>query len=266
MLKAIGFALVWFGGLMIIPFAAYTADAGCAHSGPQTPRDIANKAGSNAAYFSPAPSADKLNLCNIHFHKNAEHKGPQFGLSGGQGKYGGWKCNAEIQSQQKADALAPITVPEHGCTNVQPGDTVEVHWVFSSCNVKPGAGLKSCVSNECANPQVRVEAAVFLLVNDDQAIDFSPFDYHANDAQSYQQPMQLPDATGAVEFLGSTTGPNYTEQSCSPYQVTWNVRPQCRALNINTLHKWCQQNVFEEHDAHGVRQLVTDVKLLAPIR
>ena len=43
--------------------------------GPQAPRDIDLKKGTNNREFSIAPDSRKMNLCNIHFHKNAEHKG-----------------------------------------------------------------------------------------------------------------------------------------------------------------------------------------------
>ncbi len=251
--------------LLILQPATAAAREGCLNSGPQSPRDISQKAGTNPSFFTYAPPAEKLNLCNIHFHKNAEHKGPQFAVNGGTGEHGGWKCNVDIPNQQQPAALAPLSPASQGCTNVQPGDTIEVHWVFSSCNVKPGKGLGACVSPTCANPQIRVESAVYLLVNDAEASDFGQFDYRASNTP-YHQPGQLPEATDAVEFLGSSTGPSYTNQICSPYQITWQVRPQCRPLDINTLHSWCQTNVFKEHHAHGVRQLVTDVKLLAPIR
>ncbi|MFT5134202.1 MAG: hypothetical protein ACI9SC_002675 [Gammaproteobacteria bacterium] len=46
--------------------------------GPQSPRDIDSKAGQNARLFSSSPPSIAMNLCNIHFHKNAEHKGGQF--------------------------------------------------------------------------------------------------------------------------------------------------------------------------------------------
>ncbi len=266
MFRTIGMTIVGCGILLTAFLATYAATAGCPYSGPQTPRDIVSKEGANAIRFSVAPPAEQMNLCNIHFHKNAEHKGPQFSLSGGTGEYGGWKCNEDFQRQQKAEALAPMGGISNGCSNIQPGDTIEVHWVFSTCNVQPGADLSACVSPACANPQLRVEAAVYLLVNNDQAIDFGQFDYHNPKDQGVHQPMQLPSATGALEFLGSTTGPKYTNQSCSPYQVAWSVRPQCRTLNINTLHTWCQKNVFKEQHAHGVRQLITDVNLLSPIR
>ena len=38
--------------------------------GPQSPRDIDTKQGKNTLLFSHAPSIKKMNLCNIHFHKN----------------------------------------------------------------------------------------------------------------------------------------------------------------------------------------------------
>ncbi len=62
---------------------------------------------------------------------------------------------------------------------VKPGDTIEVHWVHTSCNITPGEGLGSCLSDACANPQLRVEAQVFLVVNDPEALSFLDFDYDA---------------------------------------------------------------------------------------
>ena len=43
--------------------------------GPQSPRDIDQDYGTNLRNFAEAPNRSNLNLCNIHFHKNAEHKG-----------------------------------------------------------------------------------------------------------------------------------------------------------------------------------------------
>ena len=48
--------------------------------------------------------------------------------------------------------------------------------------------------------------------------------------------------------------------------MTWNVRPACARLDINSLHRWAENgNVFNETHSHGVRQLVTAPELLAPI-
>lgn len=132
--------------------------------------------------------------------------------------------------------------------------------------MKPGKGLGSCLSVKCLNPDLRVETQVFTLVNDDDALDFNDLSYDGNVVNGYHQAKHIPNSTGApVEFLGSTTGPIFTEKSCSTLQVTWNVRPQCAKLNINTIGKWCEANIFEEDYAHGVRQLVTNPKLLSPI-
>ena len=152
------------------------------------------------------------------------------------------------------------------CKGLKPGDTIEVHWVHSSCDVQPGPGLGSCLSAACANPDLRVEAQVFTLVNDSNALDFDDLDYDGGRVNGYHQADSIPSNTGApVVFAGSTTGPSYTEQSCSALQVTWSVRPQCAKVDINTIGKWCQSNDFDEDHAHGVRELVTDSLLLAPI-
>lgn len=69
-----------------------------------------------------------------------------------------------------------------------------------------------------------------------------------------------------VLFRGSTTGPSYTQATCSPLQVTWNVRPQCAKVDIGSLHRWAAEgNVFNETESHGVRQLVTASELLSEI-
>jgi|GEM_PF-5648358 len=54
---------------------AFTAaDQICLGSGPQTPRDISQKFGTNTSSFNLAPSYRDMNLCNIHTHTFAEHK------------------------------------------------------------------------------------------------------------------------------------------------------------------------------------------------
>ncbi len=237
----------------------------CKGYGPQTPRDIGSKAGSNPRSFTMAPSPENMNLCNIHFHTNAEHKGPGFSVSGGEGEHGGFKCN-ETDGLTKAELEDPTN--GHGtCHGVKPGDTVEVHWVYTSCDVKPGKGLGSCLSEQCANPQLRVETQVFLAVNDSNAADFGSYTYGGNMVNALHQPKALPSGTGdPVLFLGSTTGPSFTEEKCSPLQVTWSVRPNCSKVDAASLHEWCKGNVFKEDHAHGIRQLVTAPELLATIK
>lgn len=241
----------------------------CTGFGPQTPRDIDSLAGENKRIFHKAPSSKEMNLCNIHFHKNAEHKAEAFSIFAGEGHHGyesGYQCgiSKKLSKAELAPTKEAICKGEHG--ELKPGDTIEVHWVHTSCDIKPGSGLGSCLSESCANPDLRVETQVFTLVNDPSALNFNDLDYDGNMVNGYHQPKALPANTGKpVEFLGSTTGPKYTDQSCSPLQVTWSVRPQCAKVDINTVGEWCKSNAFKEDHAHGVRKLVTNPKLLAPI-
>ena len=238
----------------------------CTGYGPQTPRDITKTGGLNARVLALAPKASELNLCNIHLHVNAEHKGPGFSVSGGAGDHGGWKCNGSDDL-----TTAELTDPSGGkgaYKGIVPGDTIEVHWVHTSCEVNPGKGLGSCLSDACANPALRVETQVFLVVNDpENALDYADFAYAGNVVDGFHQAKSLPTGTGEpVVFAGSTTGPSYTQQACSPMQVTWSVRPQCAKIDISSLHEWAENgNVFEEDHAHGVRQLVTAPELLSQI-
>lgn len=234
----------------------------CVGYGPQTPRDIDSAVGTNAREFSLAPSHEEMNLCNVHFHNNAEHKAKDFSIFAGTGDSAGYQCNVS-KSLTQAE-LAPTSGDV--CNGLKPGDTIEVHWVHTSCDVAPGPGLGSCLSDGCANPDLRVETQVFTLVNDSSAMDFGDYAYDQNMANGYHQAKAIPAGTGdPVEFLGSTTGPSYSEQVCSPLQVSWSVRPTCATLDINTLGEWCESNVFEEDHAHGVRKLVVNPELLSEI-
>ncbi len=62
----------------------------CLDMGPQTPRDISDRTGLNTVSFPMAPPASEMNLCNIHTHTNAEHKGPGFSVFVGDADAGGY--------------------------------------------------------------------------------------------------------------------------------------------------------------------------------
>ncbi len=139
--------------------------------------------------------------------------------------------------------------------------------MYSSCDTEPGKGLGSCLSDSCTNPNLRVESQVFTVVNNPSAVDIRDFVYGGNMVNGFHQAKALPTNTGKpVEFLGSTTGPSYSEEKCSSLQVSWSVRPHCARVDIASLSEWCMGNVFEEDHAHGVRKLVVNPKLLAPMR
>ena len=253
-----------------MPESAVSADASpdspggelCVDMGPQTPRDIASSAGLNTVVFPFAPPAGEMNLCNIHTHTNAEHSGPGFSVFVSDADDGGYACN------ETADLTAAELAPAEGAyQGVEPGDTIEVHWVHTTCAAAPGEGLGACVPDTCNDPLLRVEAQAFLVVNDPDALDFTAMAYGGNIVDGLHQARMIPATTGEpVLFRGSTTGPSYDQSTCSAAQVTWSVRPQCARLDINSLHRWAEQgNVFNETGSHGVRQLVTAPELLSPI-
>lgn len=262
--------LIGVSGAMEALASGSSADAGgqsagvelCVDMGPQTPRDIASGVGLNTEAFPLAPAASELNLCNIHTHTNAEHKGPGFSMFVSSADDGGYACNGTPDLSDAERAAAPGAY-----LGVEPGDTIEVHWVHTSCDTTPGEGLGACVPEGCGDPLLRVEAQVFLVVNDPDALDFTVMTYGGNIVDGLHQAKAIPSTTGKpVLFRGSTTGPSYDQRKCSAARVTWNVRPQCAKLDINSLHRWAEQgNVFNETGSHGVRQLVTAPELLAPI-
>ena len=234
----------------------------CEGFGPQTPRDIASAAGANPVTFPFAPASSEMNLCNIHTHTNAEHKGPGFSVFVDATDNGGYACNGTTGLTE-----AELTAAPGAYEGVVPGQTIEVHWVHTRCEATPGEGLGSCVPGDCTDPLLRVEAQTFLVVNDSNALNFMDLTYGGNVVDGLHQAKAIPVDTGdPVVFLGSTTGPSYTEQVCSPLQVTWSVRPLCAKLDINSLHAWAESdNVFNETKSHGIRQLVISPELLSPI-
>ncbi len=250
--------------LFVMPLITMAADV-CQGFGPQTPRDIDSTAGTNERVFALADDYRNMNLCNMHFHVNAEHKAKSFSILAKteDGKANGYQCSIS-RTLNTAELKKP---KKNMCKGVKPGDTIEMHWVHSSCDVKPGEGLGSCLSEQCANPTLRVETQVFTVVNDKNAMNFDELRYAGPQTSNvYHQAKNIPNNTGTpIVFAGSTTGPKYNAQQCSPLQVTWSVRPQCTKLDINSLSEWCESNPFNENKAHGVRDLVTNPELLSQI-
>jgi len=234
--------------------------------GPQSPRDLAQKKGSNKRTFTTAPAYSQMNLCNIHFHKNAEHKGGEFttyaGHGDGHGFETGYKYSGKLSSQESKHLDQEVCHSEHG--GLQVGDTIEIHYVHSTAQVAPGATLNSCLSEADANPQLRVEAQVFVLVNDPKAADFSQLTT-LGEVNGYHQAVGIPKNTGTpIQYAGSTTGPVYNEKG-SPLQVSWSVRPRVMKVNAQSVGEWCKGNTFKEDHAHGVRNLVVNQNLLSNI-
>ena len=94
-----------------------------------------------------------MNLCNNHFHKNAEHAGGKFtqyvGNGDGQRYQGGYLYSGKLTAQQLQPVSKNVCPSKLG--GLQSGDTIEVHYVHSSAQIKPGATLGACL-NGSINP------------------------------------------------------------------------------------------------------------------
>ncbi|MFK7861034.1 MAG: delta-class carbonic anhydrase [Granulosicoccus sp.] len=232
--------------------------------GPQSPRDIDSIEGNNDRAFSAAPPSTEMNLCNIHFHESAEHKGGEFttyaGNGNGAGAGTGYLYAGELSEAELAGIGEEFGSGKYG--SLEPGDTIEVHYVHSSAQVTPGPTLGACLSDAVINPQLRVETQVYVLVNDDNALDFMELT-EIQEVNGYQQAVNIPSNTGTpVQYSGSTTGPSYNEKA-SPIKVSWSVRPQVAKVDIRTVGTWLSDNVFNEDQAHGVRNLIVNPDLLS---
>jgi len=238
--------------------------------GPQAPRDIDSLVGHNPRIFNAAPASSAMNLCNIHFHKNAEHKGHDFSVYAGNGNGEGYQSGYKYAGHLSKNEVKPLAhaVCETHHSKLMPGDTIEVHYVYTTAQVKPGPTLGACFNPAIPkqNPQLRVETQVYVVVNDAHALDFKDLTKVGKNAAGLYQAVGIPSNTGLpVEYEGSTTGPGYNEQG-SPYQVTWSVRPHVAKVNIKTVGKWCEGNIFHENHGHGVRNLVKNPDLLSQIQ
>ena len=234
--------------------------------GPQSPRDIDVLAGANKNAFQAAPHYSEMHLCNIHFHEGAEHRGGQFtkyaGNGDGKGHGTGYLYNGDLSEAELTPVSAEIGANEYG--SLEPGDTIEIHYVHTTAQITPGATLGSCLNENIANPQLRVEAQVYVLVNDESALDFVELT-KVEMVNGFHQAVNIPSNTGApIQYTGSTTGPSYNEKG-SPLQVSWSVRPKVAKVNIMTVAAWLEDNAFDESYAHGVRNLVENDKLLSVI-
>lgn len=242
--------------------AAYAADP----FGPQAPRDIESTAGVNPVTFDVAPPYTEMNLCNIHFHEGAEHRGGQYttyaGNGDGEGNGTGYLYDGDLTDDELA--AYDSEVGAHDGQSLEPGDTIEIHYVHSTDPIEPGPTLGSCLASDDSSPQLRVEAQVFVLVNDDSAaslVDLTQIEQ----VDGLFQAVNIPNDTGTpVNYAGSTTGPSYNEEG-SPFMVSWSVRPDVVKVSISSVDEWLGDNVFDEDYAHAVRNLVINEDLLSPI-
>ena len=174
----------------------------------------------------------------------------------------GFLYSGDLTPDEIAPVDYPVGKPKHGA--LTPGDTIEIHYVHSTAPVEPGPTLGACLSDVVLNPQLRVEAQVFVLVNDDNAANFVLMNLIGK-KDGFHQAINLPNDSGTpIVYAGSTTGPSFN-QAGSPLEVTWSVRPEVIKVNIASVAAWLNGNPFDEDHAHGVRNLVTNPDLLSNI-
>lgn len=232
---------------------------GVVTAGPQAPRDIDSRRGTNSTVFRTTFKTEKMNLCDIHYHWNAEHKSKEYSTFVGieKSEHSGWAIVEPASTDPVYREEHDIAHLLHGDVHdigVIVGDTIEVHFVHSSCNVTyndldPANGLGNCSTSVCANPQLRVIAQVFKVVD------------HDADVTDLEHPMKHEDHR--VVYTGSTTGAKHNNNHCSPLQVTWDVKKTYATIDAHGLAEWSHKR--EQH-AHGVRELVTHDDLLSPLK
>lgn len=234
--------------------------------GPQSPRDLNTLKGENKRKFGMQPASTEMNLCNIHFHKNAEHSGGEYTTYAGNGDGMGFNTGFKYNGTLTAAQMKPVSGQVCGAKGhpLQSGDTLEVHFVHTSAQVTPGPTLGACLADSTMNPGLRVEGQVIVLANDSNAADFNEM-AKVGQVNGYHQAVNIPSDTGTpITYWGSTTGPAYNEVA-SPLQVTWSMRPEVAVVDINSVASWCENNTFNEDHAHGVRNLVINPKLISDI-
>ena len=208
-----------------------------------------------------------MNVCNIHFHEGTENRGGEFttynGNDDGLGNGTGYRFDGELTEEE----LSPYGIPvgRLATGEIEPGDTIEVHFVHTTDDIVPGPTLGSCLDDDGLVPDLRVETNVYVIVNDRNAADFTEIATVAQNSSGLWQAPNIPTDLGdPVRFLGSTTGPSFNEVG-SPFQVTWNVFPEVLKVDIASIDAWFNGNVFDEDSAHKTRNLVTNPELLSPI-
>ena len=122
---------------------AKPAGPACELAGPQTPRDIDSKAGSNKVTFDVAPKYQDLNLCNIHFHNHAEHKAADYAIYAGDG---------DLQAACGRPILFPTKIVNPAPSAQCPRRTLLRQWAHAAAMSDVSSGAIAAVS-ESASPR-----------------------------------------------------------------------------------------------------------------
>ena len=251
------------------------APLACADAQPQSPRDVSPSYSSGTLKAKAAAydgSVSALTHVNTHYHLGAEHKSSgQYDklhtttgrkLLSGETEYGFYCDNVAAVA-----ALTTAQKTEYDwqyCKETEVGKTYELHYVYSSGGKKIGDGLGGAFAVQ-NNPTVVVRGQVFHVVND--ATYDLPSGSNLMDGMLQSFPgsstttLSLSDVT---VYAGSTTGRSYNnDDSCSPYQINWQVDQKCRLISAKSFDAMCKK-MKEEYDMsadthpHQSRDLVSN--------
>jgi len=250
----------------------------CRDAEPQSPRDVSSGfVGDMRARFKPldGDAIKDFIQVNLHWHLGAEHysKG-EYDIPVGkhlhyrhgvpewdghplvpEGTQPGFFCNL----RKYDDYLKPYDFQY--CKHAKVGYTYEFHWVFSSAGplerefrIFNGLGQ---AFNRSKNPTAIVRGQVCRIINDER---LRTEDQIEEDYNNFIEQWREPYFGDAVRYVGSTTGPSYNNEVCSPLQVNWHVDTKCCTLTAQTMDRTCQrmaeQGLTTDLAPHGSRELV----------
>jgi len=235
----------------------------CADAQPQSPRDVSPtySAGTGKAKsVAHHASVSTLTHVNTHYHLGAEHKSSgeydklhttSRKLLSGETEYG-FYCD-DVAAVSALSAAQTASYDFQYCKETEVGKTYELHYVYSSGGKAMGDGLGGAFAVQ-NNPTVVVRGQVFHIVND-AAYDL-PSGSNLMDGmlQSFPGTTDTLNLKDVTVYSGSTTGRSYNNaDSCSPYQITWQVDQKCRLISAKSFDAMCKKMKYEYEmsaDAH----------------
>ena len=219
-------------------------------------------------------------LCpvNVHWHLGTEHLSVGEFDENGSGPSSthrrklGTNIRSGFQCHHYDSHDAKFTTPfnwQH-CTNMEVGQTYEVHWPHSAAGAcgtpdqyqSPFYDGVFCrdgiISLDPLNTyqKIGVQSQTFTIVNDE--------DYYYPDLM---RGMIVEGDFGAdmAKYTGSTTGTSRSNEICSTYTpITWQVDRKCHLISASTFDKMCADMKSQRDDMssdfypHGSRELVAD--------
>lgn len=227
----------------------------------------------------PYSEVDGMCPVNVHWHLGSEHLSVgEYDENGVGPAHGGHRRRADGKVRQGFQCLhydesdPKYTTPYEWkyCTNMEVGQTYEVHWPHSKggdCGTMHQYqtpfydGVFCNAGNLAPSTQaaIGVQSQVFVIVNDEEY-------YHDGLFNGMILDKEGDFGTDMAFYTGSTTGTSRDNTICSAYSpITWQVDRKCHPISASSFDQMCK-DMLEQHDdmsgdvhPHGSRELVADV-------